>query len=289
MSVLKDSYKIPYSINVTKLDAPVPLTSTSGEYSFLKRPIKLKIIFLGAGLGFILPILVYLKTPLAKGGILGMLLVLIGWEWFVYLLLWPQDNKLDGWQWIIPTLTYWLNYKTRSISTRGDDEVTLVKEVMNFEDINDKGVITFVNGWVGNIYQMDGFASNMLFEAEKAQIVDAFERYMKLLPANVSVSIVTQFAPLDLTDQKYNASSLTDQQYKADLKSYAHAQQNMTEQVGTSFQTVTQWLLLSAPDLAILNEQNGWLEQQVKQGLAKSAVRVKGADAERLISSLYRA
>lgn len=285
---MKQSYKIPYSINVRRWEAPISLSSQNG-FGF-KQQVKLSTILITVICAVVLPIFAFFQTPLGQGGFWGITLTLIGWEVLVFILVWPQDNGDDGYKWIIPTLNYWLNYNQRKISTRKDAPLMLVEETIQLSHIDpERGVIETVSGDVGFIYKVDGYASSMLFDTEMEQVIGAFERYLQLLPPNTAISIITQFMPLDLSSQIMSAEYRSSRQRSADLRAIAvYRERLLRDRIAVAFPTVTQWVFLSATDIHTLHEQAEWFERQVHSGMAKSAVRMNAEEATLLLASLYR-
>lgn len=285
----KNSYKIPYSLNVTRLQAPVILTGRKGQGPF-KRPIKLLTIILIALLGLVVPMFVFMNTPISDGSFLGKLLLFIGWEVFVLMLVIPQGNGEEGYKMFWPTIGYWIDTHNKVISTRGDANVAEVSDILQIRKINDAGTITFANNWVGRIYEVDGHASNMLFENEKDYVIDAFERWLNQLPPNVNISIPTQHASLDLGDQMSAASVRTGKQGTTDLRALAARREKILREniAGNSrFKSISQCVVISATDLTALDEQCQWFEQQVQNGMAKKAIRADFDKCLRLLRGTF--
>jgi len=283
--VAKKSYRIPHSLNVSRLQAPVILTGKKGQGPF-KRPIKISTVIMLALLGLVVPMFMYMNTGISEGSWLGLAIMLIGWELFVALLIIPQENGDEGYKMLWPTIGYWLDTHGRIVSTRGDADVAEVSDVLQIRKIDNQGIITFVNGWVGRAYEVDGHASNMLFEDEKNYVIDAFERWLSLLPPNVSVSIPTQHTSLDLGEQVQGAWERTSGQSLTDLRALASRKERVIrEQVADNerFRTVSQYVVITTTDRTALSEQCQWFEQQVINGMAKS---VRRADFKRTLELL---
>lgn len=283
--VAKKSYRIPYSLNVTRLQAPIILTGKKGQGP-IKRPVKLLTVILLALLGLVVPMFIFMNTGIAEGSWLGKLLLFIGWEMFVLMLVIPQENGEEGYKMIWPTIGYWIDTHGKVISTRGDANVAEISELLQIRKIDNEGVVTFMNGWVGQIYEVDGHASNMLFENEREYVIDAFERWLSLLPPNVSVGIPTQHSALDLGAQIQSSRQRTARQKSPDLRALASQKEKVIRENiagNEQFRTVSQCVVLTTTDRIALQEQCQWFEQQVRNGMAKS---VKRADFDRAMSLL---
>lgn len=282
---MKASYRIPYSLNVTRLQAPVILTGRKGQGPF-KRPIKLQTILFMAVLGLVVPMFIFMNTGISDGSLLGKALLFIGWEMFVLMLVIPQNNGDEGYKMIWPTIGYWVDTHNKIISTRGDANVAEVSDLLQIRKIDNRGTITFLNGWVGQIYEVDGHASNMLFEQEREIVINSFERWLTLLPPNVSVGIPTQHAPLDIGQQITSATKCTARQQSPDLRALAlRKEKTLREKIAVNdrFRTISQCVVITTTDRTALQEQCQWFEQQVQQGMAKTASR---SDFDRTMSLL---
>lgn len=289
MNVAKKSYRIPYSLNVTRLQASVILTGSKGQGPF-KRPVKLITVILLALLALVIPMFVYMNTGVSEGSFIGKAVLFIGWMMFVLMLVIPQENGEEGYKMIWPTIGYWFDTHNKIISTRGDASVTEVSDILQLRKIDNNGVITFVNGWVGQIYEVDGHASNMLFENEREYVIDSFERWLSLLPPNVSVSIPTQHSTLDLALQIRAANVRTSQQTSTDLKALAARKEKIIrDNISGSerFRTISQCVIITTTDMTALNEQCHWFEQQVQNGMAKTAKRADFDRTLRLLRSTF--
>lgn len=285
----KKSYRIPYSLNVTRLQAPIILAGKKGQGPF-KRPVKIITVILVALLGLVVPMFVFMNTPISEGSILGKALLFIGWILFVIILIMPQDNGDEGYKTIWPTIGYWFDTHNKVISTRGDANVEEVSDILQLRKIDDNGMITFANGWVGHVYEVDGHASNMLFENERNYVIDAFERWLSNLPPNVSVSIPTNRAPIDLGTQINEATKRTTRQSSTELKALSSRKENIIRNNisgNERFSAISQSVIITTTDKVALQEQCSWFEQQVQNGMARTAKRADFDRTMELLRGIY--
>lgn len=283
---VKSSYGIRHSINVSRLAAPIILQNREGIG--MKRPIKIYVALFAVLFGAIIPY--FLISQFFKGGgLFSKILFILGWELLVGMSLMPQKNGLDGYRRFVPTFKYWLSAKERKISTRGDADVVPVERVMGISGVADDGLILFENGWVGRIYEIDGFASTMLFDNDRVTVISAFESYLRGLPNNVNVSIPSQFSPLNIDLQVNNAHRRAMRQTRSELRDLAKRKEDvLRNQIATKFDTVTQWMLISSADPGTLDNQCGWFASQVRARMARGAVPADKARALELLANLYR-
>lgn len=285
----KNIYSIPYSINVSRLDSTVSIASKDGSMS-LRRPIKLKTLALVVILGLVVPMYAIFQTKIGGGGVLSITLMLLSWETFIGLMIWPQDNGLDGWKWFVPTIAYWVGYKDRMITTRGDAPVAPVEDVLNIVSVDKKtGIIKFTNGWFGRMYYVDGYASNLMFDNEQTIVLSAYERYLQKIPPNMGFNIVTQMKPVDLKTQIANADQRYARQRHSDLRAYAKRRHDvLSKHIVRNFKMAVQCQILIADSEQSLYDNMERFETAAASNMARSVEVVEYDDIIDTLASIYQ-
>ena len=167
--------------------------------------------------------------------------------------------------------------------------MTAIQDVLQLRAVDGEGTLYFTDGWVGKIYEIDGYASRMLFDNEKEIVIDTFDKYLRQLPPNVSVSIPTQHATLNLDGQVRAARDLADKQTRSDLRGLAQTKARIMERnISHRFKTINQWLIIMTDDEIQLQDQCLWFETQVRNGMARHAVMADQDRAVKLLSGFYR-
>lgn len=282
---MKSSYRIPYSINVRRWDAVI----VPPENWPIKKAFKMTTLIFGALGGFIFPLWIFFQSPIAGGGLINKILVILGWEILLFVLIRKEPSGEAGWEFVLPTFLYLLTKNERYISTRGDANVTAIQDVLQLRAVDGEGTLYFTDGWVGKIYEIDGYASRMLFDNEKEIVIDTFDKYLRQLPPNVSVSIPTQHATLNLDGQVRAARDLADKQTRSDLRGLAQMKARIMERnISHRFKTINQWLIIMTDDEIQLQDQCLWFETQVRNGMARHAVMADQDRAVKLLSGFYR-
>ena len=282
---MKQSYRIPFSINVRRWDA----TIVPPENWPIKKAFKMTTLLFGGLGGLVLPLWLVFQSPVAGGSLISKAMIIIGWWLFLYSMLRTTETGDAGWESVIPTMAYWFNGRERFVSTRGDVDVTAVQDVLQLRAVDPDGTLYFANNWMGKIYEIDGYASRMLFDNEKALVVDTFDKYLRQLPPNVSVSIPTQHATLDLDDQVRFARRRSEAQTRSDLRGLARAKEKvMDEKISKNFKTINQWMIIMTDDEVQLHDQCVWFETQVRNGMARRARMADQDRAVRLLADFYR-
>lgn len=282
---MKQSYRIPYSINVRRWDAVI----VPPKNFPIKKSYKMTTLLFGALGGIVFPLWLFFSSPIAGGSMISKIMIFIGWELLLYTLLRTEKTGEAGWEFVLPTIVYWFSGRERFISTRGDADVTAVQDALQLRAVDPDGTLYFSNKWLGKIYEVDGYASRMLFDNERAIVVDTFDKYLRQLPPEMSVAIPTQHATLDLDEQVFYARQRSERQTRSDLLGLARLKERvMNERISRNFKTVKQWMIIMTDDEVQLQDQCVWFETQVRNGLARHA-RIAGQKrAVELLSEFYR-
>lgn len=186
MAKIKQSYKIPHSIDVKKgLDDPVALKSGSVG---LPAPVPIKIIVM-----FAIALTIYIATigfMLTNNfGILAPILFTIAYVSLARMMLKKEPTGERGFKWVIPTLAYYPMYKFRSQRTRSTasgNEVERLKGLIPLEEIKEEeGVAVFTNGDIAVALEVIGKGSNSLFDKEKENIILSFDQFLRELDLGV--------------------------------------------------------------------------------------------------------
>lgn len=190
MAKIKQSYKIPHTINVKDgLDTPIALKF--GRIG-LSVPVPMNLILMNITL-----IIVYVSliTYMIKSnyGILAPLLFTISFVPLSRILLRKMRTGERGYKMLWPALKYYPSYKFRKINTRGtakEKEVVDLKNVIGLEEINPKtGIARFTNGDTGVAIKVIGNGSKSLFDNEVEQIVLAFDQFLRELDLGVHLIV----------------------------------------------------------------------------------------------------
>lgn len=288
MSRIKQSYKIPNSINVTKLDTP--LSMRWGTFGSKKpRTIGLLMLLLVCFLiwGFI-----SLKMLRNEFGILATLTFTFGFIWLSRLAIKVERTGEMGFKSFLPTIKFFLGYKSRMIITRGnadETEVGLLNYYIPIEDIEEeKGLIHYTNGDVGLALDIIGHGSSALFDDEQEEIILAYENVLRDLEVGVSINIdfkqdnqkcLEQIEAIE-TKRQMNTNPTIDLIHVRRLEAL--------KELEKSFKTTHQTMYLRAPDQDSLNQCIQMLMQQKENGLFRVMETQYGEELYNKLKSFYK-
>lgn len=254
MVQVKDSYKIPESIDVSLMDTPVSFRQGSVG---LKRPVTLRVIAIS-----LIALLIYMyavfKMFTSDFGILSIVIASIGYLWLLSLAIKRQLNGLMGYHWFLPTIKYWLEKDKRYINTRGiaeRDEVMKLKFEIPIESYDDTtGKITFTDGSVGAIFYVIGNGSRALFRGDRDEIIDSFAGFLRQLQIGTTLTIDSKQSNQNIDSQLFHLKELKDNTKDPIVEEIIARQITLLEDhIATKFKTTTQHVMFRARNEEALN------------------------------------
>lgn len=277
MANIKDIYKIPYTLKVSKLDMPISLrVGMVGP----KKPVPFKVLltlFVTVILWFTI---VYFMFK-SEFGLLSIITFTIAYIILSILALKKQPNGLMGYRWFKPTFEYIVRRKDRFIQTRGtasDREVLKLQWSIPVEAIEEKSGLThYTNGDVGVVLDVIGNGSRALFTQEKEEIIMAFDRVLRQLDLNVSLTIESKQSKQDCSEQIANLEELRRKNTSPTIDGIISEKLDILEnEIQTKFKSTHQYIHLRAPDEDRLNTTLQLLKQQKNQGLFRYMAAMNG-------------
>lgn len=253
----KDRYSVPVSLDRSILDH---------ELSLYMKPLPMKVIFIYVG-SIVVLMWLLTGTPL-KGSSFGFLALITIW-WIAataYFAAYSKTKEMRMNQ--IGALLDYVPKKSRRVLTRSDSRMGPFQSIVGIQSVDENtGLITYVDGMVGQAYSVVGSASRLLFDQDRDAILNRNDRfYRKLEPGVEWVFITTkepqrvyaqvaalekrnQALPLEARDPELVA--LMDEQYES-LRSY----------VGSSFFSIHQYLILIARNEEELRKAHNLLDSE---------------------------
>lgn len=279
MSKIKDSYKIPHSINVKKgLDDPVALKSGSVG---LSSPVPVKIIVM-----VVITIGLYISgvTFMLVGnyGILAAILFSIGFLGLSRMMLRKDQTGERGYMWVWPTLSYFPSYKLRTQSTRGTakgNEVERLKSVIPIESIeSETGLAYYVNGDVGYAYNVVGNGSRSLFDKEKEDIVVSYDQFLREIDMGVYITFDMKEGAQDCSTQINNLENKRLEKTNATRDMILKRRISGLQNIEKNFKTTEYTMFIRANDKQKLDTTIKILKQKERMGMFKYLERAKNEE-----------
>ena len=245
---MKQSYKIPTSLDKSYLDTEVALQGKSGVGL---RPLPLKVIGLWiATIAIVFLTIVTDKLPIHVLPLGFKFLYgasIIGMVFFASMSDAGGQSRFSA---LRCMCAYMFNKKSRIMKTRLTDNPTALYYMYGIKDIDTKtGMITLLDGSVCFMYRVVGNASSLLFDEDKGRIIDRVDNFYRKLPDYMRVSYITVKEPQKVISQKYNAKQLfnglttNDKDLRLVLQ---ESYKTLDTFVGKEFKSLHQYLLLFA-------------------------------------------
>lgn len=286
MAKIKDTYKITNSINVHFWD--IPISFRNGSLG-LKRPVTIKsiAIILFAGFAWFM---LFTRMLQNQFGVMPTLTFTVGYWLFCILALTNQKNGLMGYRWFVPTVRYWINTKNRMIVTRGragEREIMKLKWEIPVEHVNEEtGVINYTDGSVGVVCDAIGYGSRALFNADKENIITAYETYLQRIGVGTGITIDSRQSEQDVQVQLSALETYRQNNVEPTVDAIIARQRKILENhVRINFKSTHQYIFIRCRNIDVLNEELQWLNQQRANGMLRMLTQVRN---EKLIERLHQ-
>lgn len=253
---VKDSYKVPTSLDAKWFDAEISLQSQDG-FGLKPTPIK---VFVFVFVGFLFNYWLVMYTFLSDGTFLEKIaLFLVGMALTFYLSMFDKTRRMFV-QLLAPAFNY-LFGKFRTIETRrvdkGNGFLNLlgikVDENGNFM-ISQDGEVVFSNGDYGQFYRIVGNASILIFESDEHNILDRADLFYRKMDTNVEYLFISTKEAQKADSQieytkKLHQRYLDEGRYDKDLELLFEERLGILQGFEhETFNTVHQYMLVVAPN-----------------------------------------
>lgn len=242
------------------------------------------LVWLGALLGLMT---ILFGSPLGKGGVLGVTLIVIGYVWIGIQLGIPTPSKELGYAYVMNFGKYFNKY-LQNVSTRNFASVVPVESLLDIQDdgIDPNGEITFANGDVGEIFELVGNASEMIFLSDLDQVLSDTRVFYRNIRPLTSITIDTVSRPQRVLPQllakKHQIEHLNPILKKSGLNQLLEYEGEVLQNyVGTTFTTWRQFMIVRSVNEDELRSFDEWLASRLNSNSSflKSA-RLLDSDEE---------
>lgn len=289
---MKQSYKIPTSLDMSYLDTEVAL-QTNGGIGFRPMPLRVILVWIVAIFGsFLLCLSEHL--PFHYMSILGKGAFIISVIGFVFLVTASDQGGQSRFKAIRNMCKYMFNKKTeRIIRTRSTDDPTTFYRLIGVKEINEKnGMISFLDGTYGYCYRIVGNASALLFDADRSAIIDRVDNFYRKVPDFIRLEYVTVKEPQKTVSQRANLKRMfrnRDNTDKDILKVMQDSYETLDKFVGGEFKSIHQYLFLVAGSKEYANKAHTILANECSNsGLMFNTVEpLYQEDIEILYHTIY--
>ena len=195
-----------------------------------------------------------------------------------------------GYRWFVPTVRYWINTKNRMIVTRGragEREIMKLKWEIPVEHVNEEtGVINYTDGSVGVVCDAIGYGSRALFNADKENIITAYETYLQRIGVGTGITIDSRQSEQDVQVQLSALETYRQNNVEPTVDAIIARQRKILENhVRINFKSTHQYIFIRCRNIDVLNEELQWLNQQRANGMLRMLTQVRN---EKLIERLHQ-
>lgn len=245
---MKQSYKIATSLDRSYLDVEVALQNKGGV-GLRPLPFYTIIVWIVAIFGGFMVIMseslpIHTLPFILK---LAFFAALCGFTYFVTSR--DQGNQMRFMA-IRNMCTYMFVKGARLLKTRNTDPATAFYRLVKVKDMNPKtGLVTFSDGTVAYFYRVVGNASSLLFDSDKAAIIDRVDNFYRKMPDFIRIEIVTVKEAQKVATQKLYLKKLYQNLRVRDkdlLKIMEESFDNLDRYVGGEFKSIHQYMVLFA-------------------------------------------
>jgi hypothetical protein len=284
----KQSYKVPEGLDKTILESEISL---SKNFDF-SASVGSLLIYLGFFLG---GIFILINTFLSSGTGLQKFLFIIGWAMLTVVTGQYLNTKELGFVRIFDLLSY-LEPGARRVGTRSSDSAVPFQNLVGIKTVDENGLIQFLDGRVGYLYDVVGSASLMLFDADRDRILDLTDAFYRKMFHGIELSFITVKEPQSVAlqtaylKQRYD-SLRANKKSDPQLLDLCEAQfQILKNHVGKSYHSIHQYMVLMARDIDLLRRAESIIQADVSDHglMIKSLYRLSDKEVARTLSSIYK-
>ena len=242
----KQSYGIPYTLDSSYMDMEIQIQSKDG-IGARSLPIKNILLVLFA---IVSAMFLTSRTFIARGTIVHKIIFLALWAALCGLLLVSGKTKMLGIEKLISVMNYF-QPGGRFVNTRSRAKAANFASITGFVDVTKDGVIQYLDGSRGMLFDIVGNGSVLLFEDHRNAIIDRVDTHYRKMRPNSTYHFVTIKQPqlvdsqIKALDDKYGSLTCEDADLTAMYRTNRYVLSNV---IGSSFKSLHQYLLLQAPN-----------------------------------------
>lgn len=285
---VKESYKIPETLDKSFGDMEIAIQSTSGVGV---RPLSVKLI-LGILCSAFLCFYCVANTFINAGGPFLIVCFIILWIALSIILLRPTGTGQMYIQ-IIPTMLSYIQKGARRITTRRNSNVNGFFSVVGIDDVDeDTGLVSYSDGTFAFVYRVVGSASVLLFDSDRDAIINRVDAFFRKMREDYELIFLTVKEaqnvrePLRHLKERYDALENKDPEL---VQLYQMQQGYLKNCVGTEFRSIHQYLIVKADNKEALITAKNLLESEVGNStlMFKQCKALFGDDIYDVLRSVY--
>lgn len=284
----RPTYAIPTSINRSMLDHEIVLSGGGMQ----TKPLPLKVILYWVGV-FMLAMLLITRSFVGNAG-LPLIVMFVLWLFASAMFLGQYSKTKEMKFQQVPAMVGYTMPGSRKVLTRNSSNPYGFMTITGVRSIDEDGLITFVDGGVGQLYGVVGTGSRLLFDGDKDSIISRVKSFWEKVDTTCEWSFITTREPQQITQQIAHAERLNynltvptlsgvrkypdaDARGVSELHELLNERYQLLQHVsgvrrdgtkGTRFMSIHQYLLIRASNLENLQVAHSVLEAEVNSSSA---------------------
>lgn len=284
----RPTYAIPASINRSMLDHELVLSGGGMQTG----PIPLKVILYWVGV-FMFAMLMVTRSFVGNAG-LPLIVLFLLWLFVTAIFLGQYSKTKEMKFQQVPAMINYTLPGNRKVLTRNSSNPYGFMTITGVRSIDEDGLITFVDGSVGQLYGVVGTGSRLLFDGDKDSIIARVKSFWEKIDTTCEWTFITTREPQQITQQIAHAERLNynltvptlsgvrkypdaDARGVSELHELLNERYQLLQHVagvrrdgtkGARFMSIHQYLLIRASNLENLQVAHSVLEAEVNASSA---------------------
>lgn len=287
---MKDNYGIKLSLDRTMLDSEIVLKSK--KHNISAKPLKIKVILM-----WVIAIVVYLyavfQSPIGKNGAGVSIAFTLVYVWFALSLL--KTNKAgDGQYEMVKTVFDYIPKYNRVVNTRTSANAYNFYGIVGIQDISLEGLITYEDGTYGQVYEVVGSASVLLFDEDRAAITDRVDKFYRQMKSGYEIYFITKRQAQKVNKQVgvlyKKASKLPATESGNEIRELINLQyQTLKNKVGGSYKSLHQFMIIKADSKESLGLARTMLNMEASSSnmMFKQVIALNAEGIRDLLREIY--
>lgn len=287
---VKESYKIPASIDESYMDMEITLKNKDG---IGLKPLPIRVILLWVASMLIMFFLITNEhSPVGHMGIGIKLLFGALWVAFTMIMTRTDDARQMRIELVSPLMNY-LPKGNRNVFTRRSNNPGPFYGIVGIEDIDEKsGVVKYMDGTYGYWYSVVGSASVLLFPEDRTAILSKVDDFYKKLQTDCEIIFVTTKEPQRVVRQQAHLTAQYNNLEYADPdidKLYKEQYNILSDFVGKEFKSLHQYMILKGDTREALSVINNIIkgEYEGSKLVFKECMPLYREDIESVLRIIY--
>ena len=282
----KKSYKIPTSLDRSFLDHEIALKGGG----FQMKPLPMKVILFWVVSIFILFWL--MMNSLLKSADWWINALIIVW-WIIATAFFGAYSKAKEMKFMsVPALFGYLGKQNKVVNARRSADPSAFYSVAPIESIDDGGLVTWVDGTVGQAYLVAGSASLLVFDQDKLAILERVDSFWRKVDTTAEFITVTTKEPQRVWRQM---AALERQNRALDVRDpelfelMEEKYDILKDYVGGTFSSIHQYIIIKADNLEALRRAHAVLAAEADESslMVKQLTMLDKDDAQEMLRAVY--